>query len=79
MRLAEGVACDGCGAISRLALAVAVSGAPEGSRFCWTCRRGWGEQAAARFVVQALRAFPGSVEVDPNGEPLPPEQLELSA
>jgi hypothetical protein len=53
------------------------AGAHGGGRFCWACRRGWDEAAAGRFVGAALTAFPGSVEVDKNGEPLPLEQLEF--
>jgi hypothetical protein len=53
--------------------------APGGGRLCWTCRRGWDDAAAGRFVTAALAAFPGSVEVDKNGEPLPLEQLEFGA
>ena len=72
----DGMPCDGCGTPSRLALAMAVA-APGGGRFCWTCRRGWDDAAAGRFVAAALASFPGSVEVDKNGEPLPLEQLEF--
>ena len=75
-----GMPCDGCGVPSRLALALALAmavAAPGGGRFCWTCRRGWDDAAAGRFLAAARALFPGSVEVDKNGEPLPLEQLEF--
>jgi hypothetical protein len=50
---------------------------PETGSLCWTCRRGWDDAAAGRFVAAALAAFHGSVEVDKNGEPVPLEQSEF--
>ena len=70
------MACDGCGTPSRPVLAMAVAVQPGSGRLCWTCRRGWTPEAEERFITAAAAAFPGSYEVDSNGQPLPgPEPL----
>ena len=71
----RGVQCEACGAVSRLAGALATI---EDQRLCWQCRQPWGDEAAARFLTAASTVFPGSYEVDRAGDRFPPEQFRLA-
>jgi hypothetical protein len=68
----RGVQCHACGAVSRLAGALATI---DGERLCWQCRQPWDDEAAARFLTAASTVFPGSYEVDRDGDRVPLEQL----
>ena len=60
------------------ALSMALAGFGR-DRLCWVCRRGWDDDAADRFVAAVHATFPGTVELDENGEPLAPKQLSFDS